>query len=85
MLVPDFPDCIQYMVISPHMRARNNTIKTCSSCRMMLHEEDLEYLGANEQSLNAWRTEKGKSFYDAPLEDYLKERRADLEAQRYDM
>ncbi len=49
---------------------------------MILHEEDLAYMGATEQGLNEWWTKKGD--YNAPLEDYLHECRAKLEAIKYE-
>jgi hypothetical protein len=59
----------------------NVNVNVCRSCRMILHEEDLEYLGATEQRLHAWRSTKG--VHDAPLDDYLKECRAKLEEAKY--
>jgi hypothetical protein len=53
------------------------------SCRMILLEEDLEYMGATDQLFNDWRTKKGD--YNAPLEDYLKDCRRKLETRRYEL
>ncbi len=53
-----------------------------SSCRMILHEEDLAYMGATEQLFNEWKTSTG--VYDAPLEKYLQECRAKQEEERYE-
>jgi hypothetical protein len=52
------------------------------SCRMILHEDNLAYMGATSKLLNEWRTRKG--VYNAPLEDYLKECRGKLEAVKYE-
>jgi hypothetical protein len=49
---------------------------------MILHEEDLAYMGATEQLLNEWRSKQG--VFNAPLEEYLKDCRAKLETVKYE-